>query len=144
VRKFQFPLQAALGLRERAVELAESALRAIQAELNENRRRQETLMEEIKSAESAVRSDHGPVDPGDLMALDRYRGAAQRQQARMEQEKAAIARRLAERQGALQLAERDRTLLVRLKEKSLARWRVEFDKEQQQLAEEAYLSRWGR
>jgi hypothetical protein len=39
-------------------------------------------------------------------------------------------------------AERDRTLLVRLKEKAQSRWDQEFEKEQQQLAEEAYLSRW--
>ena len=50
--------------------------------------------------------------------------------------------RLAERRAAWQTAERDKTLLIRLKEKALSRWRMEYDKEQQQLAEEAYLSRW--
>jgi len=140
VRKFQFSLEAALGLRERGVEAAENALREVQGEWNTNQKRQQELTDEVRSAELAVRS--GPVDPADYMALDRYRAASQRRRLRMAQEASAIAKRLTERQAALQIAERDRTLLVRLKEKSLVRWRLEYDKEQQLLAEEAYLSRW--
>ncbi|MSV31269.1 MAG: hypothetical protein EXQ57_01990 [Bryobacterales bacterium] len=140
MRKFQFSLQAALGLRERSVEAAENALRGVQEEWNKNQRRQQELAGEVRAAELAVHS--GPVEPADFMALDRYRAASLRRRLRMAQEAAEIGKRLAERRTAMQTAERDRTLLVRLKEKSLSRWRFEYDKEQQQLAEEAYLSRW--
>ena len=140
MRKFQFSLQAAMGLRERSVEAAENALRGVQEEWNTNQRRQQELAGEVRAAELAVHS--GPVEPADFMALDRYRAASQRRRLRMAQEAAEIGKRLAERRTAMQTAERDRTLLVRLKEKSLSRWRLEYDKEQQQLAEEAYLSRW--
>jgi hypothetical protein len=67
---------------------------------------------------------------------------AQRRRMRLAQESVGIGKRLAERRGFWQLAERDRTLLIRLEEKAKARWMVEYDREQQQLAEEAYLSRW--
>jgi flagellar export protein FliJ len=140
MRKFQFSLQAALGMRERSVEAATNALRGVQEEWNVNQRRQQELLDEVRTAELSVRS--GPVDPADYLALDRFRAAAQRRRLRMAHEASAIGRRLAECQGALQIAERDRTLLVRLKEKSMSRWQLEYDKEQQQLAEEAYLSRW--
>jgi len=140
MRKFQFSLQAALGMRERSVEDAENALRSVQEEWNTNQRKQQELTDEARRAELAVRT--GPVDPADYLALDRYRAAAQRQRLRMAQEASGIAQRLAERRAARQEAERDRTLLVRLKEKALSRWQLEYDKEQQQLAEEAYLSRW--
>ena len=140
MRKFQFSLQAALGLRERSVEAAENALRGVQEEWNKNQRRQQELAGAVRAAELAVHS--GPVEPADFMALDRYRAASLRRRLRMAQEAAEIGKRLAERRTAMQTAERDRTLLVRLKEKSLSRWRFEYDKEQQQLAEEAYLSRW--
>lgn len=140
MRKFRFSLQAALGLRERSFEEAERALRPVQEEWNVNQRLQRELLDEVAAAEEAAHG--GPVDPGDLAALDRYRTAARRRLGRMDAEAAGIARRLAERRAALQQADRDRTLLVRLQEKARSRWQMEYDREQQQLAEEAYLSRW--
>ena len=140
MKKFRFSLETALGMRERGVETAEAALRAVQEEWNANQLKQQELTDEVRHAELAVRS--GPVEPADYMALDRSRAAAQRQRLRLGQEATAIGKRLAERRAAWQSAERDRTLLIRLKEKAQARWLVEYDKEQQALAEEAYLSRW--
>ena len=142
MRKFQFSLRAAMVVRERAVEAAELALRAVQEEWNANQRRQQNLLDEVKAAEAAVQA--GPVDPADFIALDRFRTAAQRSRARLAQEAVGIGKRVAERRALWQTAERDRTLLVRLEEKAKARWAVEYEREQQQLAEEAYLSRWGR
>ncbi len=140
MRKFQFSLRAALVMRERAVEAAELALRVVQEEWNLNQQRQQDLVDEVKAAEVAVQA--GPVDPADYIALDRFRMGAQRRRTRLAQESVGIGKRLAERRGLWQLAERDRTLLIRLEEKAKARWMVEYDREQQQLAEEAYLSRW--
>lgn len=140
MKKFQFSLRAALVMRERAVEAAELALRVVQEEWNTNQQRQQDLVDEVKAAELAVQS--GPVDPADYIALDRFRTGAQRRRMRLAQEAVGIGKRLAERRGLWQLAERDRTLLIRLEEKAKARWTVEYDREQQKLAEEAYLSRW--
>lgn len=141
MRKFQFSLRAALVMRERAVEAAELALRVVQEEWNANQQRQQDLVDEVRAAEVAVQA--GPVvDPADYIALDRFRTGAQRRRLRLAQEAVGIGKRLAERRGLWQLAERDRTLLIRLEEKAKARWEVEYDREQQQLAEEAYLSRW--
>lgn len=140
MRKFQFSLHAALGMRERSVEAAENALRGVREEWNTNQRKQQELTDEVRRAEFEVRT--GPVNPADYLALDRYRATAQRRRLQMTTAASEIARRLAERRAAWQEAEQGRTLLVRLKEKALSRWQLEYDKEQQQLAEEAYLSRW--
>ena len=140
MRRFKFTLQAALELRGRAVEAAENALRIVQVELNANQREQQELVDSVREAELAVSA--GPVVAEDFVALDKYREAAQRRRWRLAQEAVGIAKRLAERQAALQLAERDRKLLMRLKEKAMSHWQFEFDKEQQQLAEESFLSRW--
>lgn len=144
MKKFQFPLEAALRLRERAVEAAELALRATQGEWNAKQREREALVGEVREAALAVRGDGVAVDPEDFVALDKFRVAADKRLARLAHEATAIGKRLAERQAALQLAERDQKLVERLKEKARDRWEEEFDKEQQQMAEEAYLSRWGR
>lgn len=142
MKKFRFPLEMALELRARTVETAEQALRAAQEEWKANQRLQDELADEVRRAEHAAVT--GNVDAAEMVALDRYRAASHRRRQRLAHEAAALVRRVAERQAAWQTAERDRTLLIRLKEKSLARWQLESEKEQQQLAEEAYLSRWGR
>jgi flagellar export protein FliJ len=140
MRRFQFSLQAALVMRERSVEAAENALRFVQEEWNTNQRKQQDLVDEVKRAELALRE--GPIDPADFIAVDKFRSVSHRRRLRLAQEATTIAKRLAERRAEWQNAERDRTLLIRLKEKALSRWQIEYDKEQQQLAEEAYLSRW--
>ena len=144
MKRFRFPLEAALRLRERAVEAAGLALQVAQSEWNAKQREREALAEEVRGAEAAVRGDGVAVEPEDFVALDRFKVAAQRRQARLAQEATAIGKRVAERQVVLQLAERDQKLVERLKEKARDRWEEEFEKEQQQMAEEAYLSRWGR
>jgi flagellar export protein FliJ len=144
MKKFRFSLQAALQLRERAVELAEAALRLVQDEWNANQLAQQTLAAEVREAEIALQSQGNAVDPADFLALDRFRSAAHRRRLRLATEASAIAKRLAEKRHALQLAERDAALLLRLKEKAVARWQFEFDKEQQMMAEEAYISRWNQ
>lgn len=140
MRRFRFSLEVALNVRERAVEAAEIAVRQVHGELLENQTRQRRLAEEVRAEEESVQA--APVNPDDFAALGRYRAAARRQALRLAREAAGIQTRLAEKQQVLLKAERDRTLLVRLKEKAQSRWDQEFEKEQQQLAEEAYLSRW--
>jgi hypothetical protein len=140
MRRFRFSLEVALNVRDRAVEAAENAVRQVHGELLENQNRQRQLADEVRAEEESVRA--APVNPDDFAALGRYRMSARRQALRLSREAAAIQNRLAEKQQVLLKAERDRTLLVRLKEKAQSRWDQEFEKEQQQLAEEAYLSRW--
>ncbi len=140
MRRFRFSLQAALSLRERAVEAAKAAFLLVQTEYNSNQRRQQDLLNDVRAAELAIRNS--PVDPADFLALDRFRAASHRRRLRLAQEATAIAVRLAEKQKLLQNAERDHTLLLRLKEKAQSRWNFDYEKEQQQLAEEAYISRW--
>ena len=140
MRRFQFSLQAALSLRERAVDAAKAAFLLVQTEWNNNQRRQQDLLDEVRSAELAIPRDS--VDSSDLLALDRFRTASHRRRLRLAREATAIAARLAEKQKLLQNAERDHTLLLRLKEKAQSRWNFDYEKEQQQLAEEAYISRW--
>lgn len=140
MRRFRFSLEAALLLRQRAVETAKAAFLVVQTEYNTNQHRQQELLDEVRSAELAIR--HGPVDPADFLALDRFRAASHRRRLRLAQEATHIAARLSEKQKLLQNAERDHTLLLRLKEKAQSRWNFDYEKEQQQLAEEAYISRW--
>lgn len=140
MRKFQFSLQAALGMRERAVEAAERAMQIVQEQWNGNQQRQRDLIDEVHEAEASVES--GPIDSEDFVALDRFRSGAMRRRMRLAQEALNIASALELRRAEWQKAERDRTLLTRMREKAKAKWVVEYDREQQQLAEEVYVSRW--
>lgn len=140
MRKFRFSLETALAMRERAVTSAEEALRSAQARWADHQRRRQELESELAEAQSAVQRVH--VDAAELVALDRFRSAVQRRRRLLDQEGTALLNQLAARKVDWQKAERDRTLLLRLKEKALSLWQSEYEKEQQQMAEEAFLSRW--
>jgi flagellar export protein FliJ len=140
MKRFRFPLEAALALRQRAVEEQEVLFRAVRAEWDAQQRKIDELDAEIRSETDAASNPE--VSAADLAALDLYRGAALRRKDRYAREAQELAQRLDFRRSELHRCERDRELLVRLKDKALARWNKEYEKEQDALAEEAYLSRW--
>src|SRR5258708_6259886 len=144
MRRFTFSLESALRLRERKFETEEIRLRAINAEWEALLVRQQQLAQEVNVAENRIRNPDSNLQSAEFQQLDHFRIDSSRQRLKLAQNASEISRRLAAQQMQLNIANRDRELLIKLKESSKARWQADYDKEQQALAEEVFISRWNQ
>ncbi|MBM3784785.1 MAG: hypothetical protein FJW30_10520 [Acidobacteria bacterium] len=142
MKKFRFSLEAALHLRELRLESEEAKLSAIHAELDAVRHAEQTLRDELEESSRAVLA--AEPDAFLLGEQDRFRQAAGRRFAAFANQAALIGQRIAEQKQKVVIARRDRELLVKLKEAARNEWLRKADRELQAVADEAYLSRWGR
>ena len=143
MKSFKFPLEKALGLRRTQLELEEANhKRHIAAVAAIDRRKDEVEASGVR-AESEVRQ-WNPIESGDLAALGLYRLKVKSEEAALTRHRADAAQKLAAQQKLMMEARRRCRLLERLKERRLAEWTVERDKELDEIAAESYLARWSR
>ena len=143
MKRFRFPLDAALLLRRRRVEVEESQYRQIANALGAVAAAARQLASEVQAAEEDV-VGISVSTATQLQSLDRFRSAAARRLREFEAKSAAIRRDLARQQQRLVDARRDEELLLKLRAKARAQWELDADKELQDIADEAYLSQWVR
>jgi flagellar export protein FliJ len=143
MKRFRFPLEAALRLRRRKVEAAEAALAEIEA------RRTAALRKavELETQSAAVREsigNRGALRGSDLRLAD---GASQGLllQARFSRETARrLDRDAAAARKALVQARREVETLERLRERALQEWRQAAGREEEALAAELFLARFAK
>lgn len=143
MKRFRFPLDAALLLRRRRVEVEESQYRQIANALGAVAAAARQLASEVQAAEEDV-VGISVNTATQLQSLDRFRSAAARRLREFEAKSVAIRRDLARQQQRLVDARRDEELLLKLRAKARAQWELDADKELQDIADEAYLSQWAR
>ena len=142
MHRFQFRLGSVLGWRAVELELEEGRLELL---FTERRRRDaEALALEVRSRESAQLITARTLDGQQLAALSYHRHYLEREGARMAAQRADCAKRIAAQQQRVVEAERKVRLLERLKERRLAEWNLEFNREMEALASETFLSKWAR
>jgi flagellar export protein FliJ len=139
MKKFSFPLESARRLRQQQQELEEAKLGEIAARLHEWKRRIASLDAERDQAEGALRG-RKTFEGAELSALENYRSEAARRRRNLEADLGQERQRLGAQRQVLVEAKRRVELLERLKEKALADWRREWDKEQEQAATEVHLA----
>ena len=140
---FRFPLQKALELRRKQLELAEARYKQQLAELASlDRLRAETEAAGIR-AEIEVRQ-RTSVSGRDLAALDHFRLRVKNDEARIAAQRVEAARESAVRQEAMLEARRRSRLLDRLRERRVAEWETARDRELDEIASESYLAQWNR
>lgn len=143
MKAFHFPLEAALKWRRTRLEAEEAALARLVAE------RDRALAEARENLEAGARAARELIGApqaaaSELWALDGYRRAVT-SRARVLQERARAAERRVDAQRArLQEARRQCRLLENLKERRLAEWRQEADREVENFAADSFLARWNR
>jgi len=142
MKKFHFPLDAALQLRRRRVETEEEQYRQIAIALEAIAAASRNLVIELKTAEDGV--GVSLTTAVELQSLDRFRAVAARRLREFEAQAESVRRDLAHQHRRLVDARRDEELLLKLKAKARAQWQVAADKELQDIADEAYLSQWAR
>lgn len=143
MRAFRFPLQKALELRARQLDLEEAKFERAAAALAAVDREREILLSSVTAAEALVRGV-APVPGEDLAALGAFRVRTGAEEKRIAQRRAKSEMALEEQRGVMLEARRRLRLMERLKERRHAEWSAEAAKELEEMAAESYLARWRR
>jgi hypothetical protein len=143
MKPFRFALERVLGWRQSQLELEETRLRQQAAALAGLDRQRAELEALGVRAEVQVRN-WSDVAGRDLAALGGFRLYVKARETELEARRAESRQKLAAQQAAAQEARRRFRLLERLKERRLAEWQREADKDLEAVAAEAYLARWNR
>jgi flagellar FliJ protein len=143
MKRFLFALEGALRWRQRRLEQEESRLRSLAAERDALRERIRQIGEARRGAERELLGQ-ASIPAEDLAALEAYRLRLARERARLEQAEADCEGRLAAQRERVLEARRDVRVIEKLRERRLAEWQAEADRELEGLAAEVFLARWGR
>jgi flagellar FliJ protein len=143
MRRFEFRLASVLSWRQLQLEMEQARLESLFAELRRIRARLAGLEAEKDACARAVLGREA-VAGAELSALEEYLKHAARRRDALLAESAACKRRIAEQRRRVLEAERNTRLLERLKERRLAEWRSENDRELEALATESFLAHWTR
>ncbi|HTS31738.1 MAG TPA: hypothetical protein VMH81_37975 [Bryobacteraceae bacterium] len=143
MKAFHFPLQKVLDWRRTQLELEEMRFRQQSAALAGLDRASTQLAAAGSTAERQVRA-WKPVAGSELSALGSYRLHVKLKETELARSRAECRQELGRRESAMLEARRRLRLLERLKERRLAEWCRERDRELEDLASEAYLAKWKR
>jgi flagellar FliJ protein len=143
MKAFRFPLEKALELRQRQLEIADAAFRKGVDELAAIDRMAEALKSAERREASAVYASR-PLLGESLAALDNYhRRVAARERAAAER-RVECASRVAESRKELLEARRRARLLEKLREKRVEEWEAAGARELEEMAADSYLAQWNR
>ena len=144
MKKFEFPLEAALSLRRRRLENEEAQLIRLFRELEDIESARRQLNAEVKREQERV-LDMRVVDPStDIQPLDRYRIYARETNERLRLQIADCQKRIDLERARVVEARQAVEVIDRLKHKRLAQWEREAGKEMEALASECFLAKWAR
>ncbi len=141
MRSFQFSLDRILSWRRKEFEAEESRLAGL---LAERKSLEEARLEMLASWERAGKQllACSLVDGGDLAALGSYRARLEREIAANDRQGRDAGGRIASQQARVVEAHRRVRLLEKLRRRKWEAWRVEWNRELENFAGEAFLARW--
>jgi hypothetical protein len=142
MRRFQFRLDSVLGWRTVELELEEGRLEQLFTE--RRRSDEEALALEVRQRESAELIAAKTLDGQQLGALCNHRHYLERVAANIAIKRADCEKRIVAQRQRVVEAERAVRLLERLKQRRLAEWNLDFNREMEALASETFLSKWAR
>jgi flagellar export protein FliJ len=142
MQRFHFRLKSVLGWRTLQLEIERSRLEALVAERRRAEEDLAQLSDERAAADKLLGSE--TVEGQALAALDAHRYSLERAAGRLRAARADCERRIAAQRATVLAAERQVRLLEKLKERRLAEWRLENDRELEALASETFLAKWVR
>jgi hypothetical protein len=140
MKRFEFRLDRVLEWRRTQLEIELAQLGAFTGEALAVDRRRDQVQADYSAAERSLLSSTS-VEAGELGALDRYRVWSRQESQRLAVRRAEWEQKISAQREKVIEARRGCRLLERLKQKRLAEWTVEFDREIENLAGELYLAR---
>jgi len=142
VKKFTFRLERLLQWRALEKEREEGRLQALFSELEQLDAARRALERNAELAEESVlRPD---VLTEERQALDSYRRFIASERQRLLRLRAELETRIEKQRLVLVEAERKVEALSRMRDDKRAEWRIQADKEQEDLGSELGIARWGR
>jgi flagellar export protein FliJ len=141
MRSFRFSLERVLSWRGTELEREEAQLAARLAERN----RLDTVRIQILAARERAGRElvtAGRVDGSDLAALAGYRASLDKDRAANEQHRTESAKGIEAQRERVTAAHRRFRLLEKLKARRLQEWHSAWNREMENFASEAFLSRW--
>jgi hypothetical protein len=142
MKAFRFPLDKVLAWRRTQLDLEDARFRQCVAALVAFDRARAELEASAVAADLEVRRS-ASIAGADLAALDEFHRHVRSEEQILAGRRAERVRELAAQEAAMLEARRRCRLMERLRERRLAEWKVENDRELEQVAAESYLARWG-
>jgi flagellar export protein FliJ len=141
VKKFTFPLARVLDWRRTQLQVAESKLEQLYAELRaiETRLRDTERAREQSGRELIAM---GSATGAELAALDRFRQVSREESAKLGESASASRQRIGAQMQAVLLRQREVRLLEHLEARKLAAWNTELAREVDREASELHLVKW--
>jgi flagellar export protein FliJ len=143
VKRFDFRLARVRDYRRQQLEMEEAKLEVLRAERQQLDAESLRLENEVAGTRNSLMVTTS-VEAQELVAADQYLRYLATVEKRQAAKIADWQQRAAKQQQAMLEARRRVRLLEKLEEKQLRLWKAEADREQENLAAELYLGRWGR
>jgi flagellar export protein FliJ len=140
MKTFRFPLEKVLDWRQLQMRTEEERLAALQNQSEGLTRKIDALTTaELNSKMSLLGA--GSVQGSDLHALMAFQTRIKKERTSLAAEKLQCERRIAAQRGRLLKARKDARILEKLRERRLDAWTYEFDRELDEAAADAHISR---
>ena len=114
------------------------------AELQAIQTHQQNFLAELQKDEAELLNSNRPLAGESLVQMDAYRRWATIERRRQAQTAAYCIARIQEQNARVIEAKRNQQLLEKLRDRARLRWELDSAREEQALAEEAFLSQWGK
>lgn len=144
MKRYQFSLAGVLRLRVQQTEAAEAQLSLMHQELQQIQDRQQALLEGLRQDQANLFAPDRPLTGESLVQMDDYRRWVALERRRQDQEAADCIARIQKQNSVVLEAKRNQQLLEKLRDRGRQRWEVDSAREEQALAEEAFMSQWGK
>ena len=141
MKRFEFRLSRVLDFRRAQAELERSRLLGLLAGLQRIDKDAESLQRQAADARDQV-ARPGPVLGEELSALSGFERHIRNRRAILDGERHETQLRIRTQQASVIAAEQKVKLLLKLRQRRLARWTLEEQKELETVAAESHLARW--
>ena len=140
MKRFQFPLQAAMTWRERTAEQERSSLQHMFKVLSDLEAERTSVSGQLR----LTASPQAEITAADLHRMAAHRDALVARDVRLAQSQQKCEDRIVQQRQKCVEADRDHRLLAKLRESHWATWQAQADREIERSAAESYLANWIR
>jgi flagellar export protein FliJ len=144
MKRYAFSLAGVLRLRVQQAEAAEAKLAFLYAELQTIQTRQQEFDDQLQKDQDELLTPNRVLAAESLLQMDAYRRWAAIERRRQTQVAAQCIARIQEQNARVIAAKRNQQLLEKLRDRTRQRWELDNAREEQALAEEAFMSQWGK
>jgi len=143
MRSFRFSLEKVLSWRRTELQAEEARLAALFAQ----RTRLDAARAEIRAVRDRAGSrmlEAGPIDGVELASLSGYLRRLEKELIALDRQRAQSGEEILKQRARVVDAHRRVRLLEKLKDRRLGEWRLDWQRENENLASESFLARWRR